>query len=195
MNNLNLSTMSQHQLATVFYKYKSFASGKLILYAAFAIGFFFIASGNTFLMVIWAVFLIVPPMIAAIRQKSFFSLRAWDDRKLTITPDYVQVGDVKYEFEGIETIAIYLGGFYGFGYGRRSRSNPNGIGRVNGDDTVLAFRYKGATQSYQFFLRDFDSYVAICHIIDEWKKSGKSFVLKEQFSRDYIREQIRLSQN
>jgi hypothetical protein len=36
-----------------------------------------------------------------------------------------------------------------------------------------------------------NSYLAICHIIDAWKKSGKSFVLKEQFSRDYIREQVR----
>jgi hypothetical protein len=56
---------------------------------------------------------------------------------------------------------------------------------------VLAFRYEGKTQSYEFFLRDFNSYVAICHIIDAWKKSGKSFVLKEQFSRDYIRDQVR----
>ena len=187
--------MHDPKLTTVFYKYKSFASGKMILYAAFAVGFFFIARHSTLLLCIWAVLLIVPPTIAAIRQKSFFSLRAWDDRKLTLTPEYIQVGNEQFEFEGVEAVAIYLGGYYGFIYAKPARRSPSVGADVNGDDNVLAFRYKGKSQSYQFFLKDYNSYLAICHIIDGWKKSGKSFVLKEQFSRDYIREQIRIYQN
>ena len=190
-----MEEQKEHKLTTVFYRYKRFAGGKLILYLIGAVGSFFIARHSTYLLVLWAALLIVLPVIIAIRRKSFFSLRVWDDRTLTITPNYIQVGTEKYEFTNVETVAIYLGGFYGFRYGRRGRKDRSAGSDVNGDDNVLAFRYKGKTQSYEFFLRDFDSYVAICHIIDEWKKSGKSFVLKEQFSRDYIREQIRLSQN
>lgn len=187
--------MQDPKLTTVFYKYKSFASGKMILYAAFAIGFFFIARHSTLLLSIWAVLVIVPPVIAALRQKSFFSLRAWDDQKLVLTPNHIQVGTVQYEFEGVETVAIYLAGYYGFRNGPDTRRVPNVGTDVNGDENVLAFRYKGKTQSYQFFLRDYNSYLAICHIIDAWKKSGKSFVLKEQFTRDFIREQVRQFQN
>lgn len=185
----------EHKLTTVFYRYKRFAGGKLILYAVGAVGLFFVARHNTFFLALWAVLLIIPPVLIAIRRKSFFSPRVWDDRKLTITADYIQVGVEKYEFTNVETVAIYLGGFYGFRYGQRQRRDRNDGNDAPGDDNVLAFRHKGVTQSYQFFLRDFNSYAAICHIIDAWKNSGKSFVLKEQFSRDYIREQIRVSQN
>ncbi|WP_315818024.1 hypothetical protein [Paraflavitalea speifideaquila] len=40
--------MQEHKLTTVFYKYKSFAALKMLLYAVLAIGFFFIARHNTF---------------------------------------------------------------------------------------------------------------------------------------------------
>lgn len=187
--------MQEHKLTTVFYQYKSLAAAKMLLYAVLAIGFFFIARHSTFLLVLWAVLLIVPPVLGALRKRSFFSLQNIDDRKLIITPEYVQVGTEKYEWGGIETVAIYLGGYYGFKYGRKNKRSRGTGSDVPGDDNVLAFRYKGKTQSYQFFLKDYNSYLAICHIIDAWKKSGKSFVLKEQFSRDYIREQIRIYQN
>ena len=181
--------MQQLQLTTVFYKYKRYAAVKMILYLIIVVTFFFVGYGNPYMIILGVAILIGPPILSAINQKSFFSLRAWDDRKLIITPDYIEVGTEKYEFENIQSIAIYLGGYYGF---NDHRAGGESQVTVNGDDNVLAFRYKGKTQSYEFFLRNFDSYVAICHIIDAWKNSGKSFVLKEQFSRDYIREQIRL---
>lgn len=187
--------MEELKLTTVFYKYKSFAAWKILLYAILAIGLFFVARHSTFLLCLWAALVIAPPVLAILRNRSFFNLQSVDDRKLILTPGYVQVGTDKYEWEGIETVAIYLGGFYGFRYGHGAKRDRIMGGETPGDDNVLAFRYKGKTQSYQFFLKNFDSYVTICHIIDEWKKSGKSFVLKEQFSRDYIREQIRKLQN
>jgi hypothetical protein len=183
--------MQEHTLSTVFYKYKRFAAAKMILYVIAAIGFIIGGSGNIYMILVGVAILVGVPLWSAINQRSFFSLRAWDDRKLIVTPGYIQIGADKYEFENIQSIAIYLGGYYGFSFGRSSQSGSRGYGSVNGDDNVLAFRYQGKTQSYEFFLRDFDSYVAICHIIDAWKKSGKSFVLKEQFSRDYIRDQVR----
>jgi hypothetical protein len=183
--------MQEHTLTTVFYKYKRYAAAKMILYLIIAVSFFIVGNGNTYMILVGVAILIGPPIFSAINQRSFFSLRAWDDRKLIVTPDYIQVGADKYEFEHIQSVAIYLGGYYGFSFGKSSKSGSRGYDSVNGDDNVLAFRYQGKTQSYEFFLRDFDSYVAICHIIDAWKKSGKSFVLKEQFSRDYIRDQVR----
>lgn len=190
-----MEEVKEHKLITVFYRYKRFAGGKILLYAVGAVGLFFVARHNTFFLALWAVLLIIPPVLIAMRRKSFFSPRVWDDRKLIVTADYIQVGTEKYEFTNVESVAIYLGGFYGFRYGQGRRKDRNTGSDAPGDDNVLAFRHKGVTQSYQFFLRDFNGYVAICHIIDVWKKSGKSFVLKEQFSRDYIREQIRVSQN
>lgn len=186
--------MQPYQVKTVFYKYKNSPAIKLFLYMVFLLLFFFIALDSTVLMIIWAACLIVPPVVVAIKQKSFFSLRSWDDRSLILTADYVQVGEEQFDFKDIQTVAIYLAGYRDFGQ-VTSRTRGKEMIPVNGDDNVLAFRHKGATRSYEFFLRDFDSYVALCHIIDAWKNSGKSFVLKEQFSRDFIRGEIRRYQN
>lgn len=180
--------MQQHQVKTVFYKYKKSPGIKLILYLLFLLGFFFVARGNTFLMVLWFATLILPPIVVAVRQRSIFTLRSWDERSLTITADFVQVGEEKFEFKDIQTVAIYLGGFRNLPMALRRRRKS--IPTSEGDDNVLAFRHNGVTRSYEFFLRDFDSYVELCHIIDVWKNSGKSFVLKEQYSREYIRKQL-----
>lgn len=182
--------MAAHQLNTVFYKNQRFAAGKLVLYMVFAVAFFFVALGNAWLMVIWALSLLVPPLIAAVKRKSIFNLKYWDDRPLVLTPEFIRIGAEQFNFTDIQTVAIYLGGYKGFKHYRGSHDAP-----VNGDDNVLAFRHQGKTRSVEFFIRDYHSYVTMCHIIDAWKNSGKSFVLKEAFSRDYIREQMRLNQN
>jgi hypothetical protein len=188
--------MANYKLTTVFYKYKRFAAGWIILYAIVVLGFYFIAKGNPYLIALWIAIMVVPPVWGALRSKSIFSLRAWDDRKLILTPTYIQVGDDKYEFTDVQAVAIYLGGYDGFSYNsfdQDPKHKKKGAYSVNGDDNVLAFRYQGKAQSYEFYLSDFDSYAAICHIIDSWKNSKKSFVLKEQFSRDFIRKHVRIN--
>jgi len=185
--------MANYKLTTVFYRYKRFAGGWIILYAIAVLFFYFISNGNPYLIALWIAVMIVPPVWGALRSRSIFSLRSWDDRKLILTPTYIQVGDEKYEFADVQAVAIYLGGYDGFSYvaHRQSRTEKRkGNFSVNGDDNVLAFRYQGKAQSYEFYLSDFDSYAAICHIIDGWKSSGKSLVLKEQFSRDFIRQHV-----
>jgi hypothetical protein len=183
--------MANYKLTTVFYKYKRFAAGWLLFYAVTVLAFFLFSRGSGLLTAALIVIMLVPPLLAAVRRKSIFSLRTWDDRKLTLTPDYIQVGNDKYEFSAIQAVAIYLGGFNGFSYDSGgSDTSRKGTSSVNGDDNVLAFRYEGKAQSYEFYLSDFDSYAAICHIIDQWKNTGKSFVLREQFSRDFIRKQV-----
>ncbi|WP_315818023.1 hypothetical protein [Paraflavitalea speifideaquila] len=93
--------------------------------------------------------LLVPPVLGAL-QKVIFSLQNIDDRKLIITPEYVHVGTDKYEWGDIETVAIYLGGYYGLKYGLKNiRSRRAGSG-VPGDDNVLAFRYKGKHKAFSF---------------------------------------------
>lgn len=187
--------MANYKLTTVFYKYRRFAAGWIIVYALLVLALYFISNGNPYLIALWIAVMIVPPIWGALRSKSIFSLRSWDDRKLTLTPTYIQVGDIKYEFTDVQAVAIYLAGYKGFSYGRGSytpgsRISKKSISSVDGDDNVLAFRYQGKAQSYEFYLSDFDSYAAICHIIDSWKNSKESFVLKEQFSRDFIRKQL-----
>ena len=186
--------MANYKLTTSFYQYRRFAGGWIVIYAVLVLVLFFLAKGNTILLTLLIAVMLVPPVMVAVRRKSIFSLRSWDDRKLILTPDYIQVGDVQYPFADVQAVAIFLGGYKGL-YAertlRRSRSlrNPPGGGSVVGDNNVLAFRYQGKAQSYEFFLSSYDSYAAICHIIEQWKKSGKSLVLKEQYSRDFIREQ------
>jgi hypothetical protein len=183
--------MANYKLTTVFYKYKRFAGGWIVIYALLVIVLFFLAKGNTLLVMLLVAVMLVPPLIVALRKKSIFTLRSWDDRKLTLTPDYIQVGDEQYAFADVQAVAIYLGGYKGL-YEERWRNRWGtklGKGSVVGDNNVLAFRYQGKAQSYEFFLSSYDSYAAICHIIGKWKESGKSLVLKEQFSRDHIKQQ------
>lgn len=183
--------MQPYQVKTVFYRYQRMAALKLILYLFFALGSFFVVHKYPTLMVLWVVLVIIPPLVIAVRKKSMFNLREWDHRPLIITADYVQVGEEKFNFPDIQTIALYIDGFRDLPPGVSFQRRRNGVGiLVSGDKNVLAFRHRGVTRSYEFFLRDFDTYVALCHIIDAWKNSGKSFVLKEQFSRDYIRNQL-----
>src|SRR5689334_5953519 len=106
--------MPDYKLTTVFYKYKRFAAGWIIFYALVVMAFFFIARGNTWLTVLLVVIMVVPPLWAALRPKSIFSLRSWDDRKLILTPDYIQVGNDSYALSDVQAVAIYLAGYNGF---------------------------------------------------------------------------------
>lgn len=184
--------MQEYKLTTSFYRYRPYAKALIALYVVLTLVTLYLAMNGTGIYL--ALFFLVclgPPLVAAVWQKSIFNIRSWDDRKLVITYEYIQVGDVKYSWVNIEAVGLYLGGYQGF---RHKIMRGDGYESAYGDDNVLSFRYQGTVQSYDFFLRDFDSYVAICHIVDHWKESGKSFALKQAFTRDYIRGQIREAQ-
>lgn len=131
--------------------------------------------------------LIFPPVFGAIRKKSLFSLRNWDERKLILTPDHIQVGEVKYPIADLR-IALHVHGFEGFSYSK----NNKWISRnsIYGDQNYLSFRLNKKVQDFQFYLSNYSAYNSLYEVIRHWKERGVPLVLKESFEFGFVRDQV-----
>ena len=108
--------MSDPRLTTIFYRYNRYAPVIIILYIVVFVSFFYISRGlPQYVSLIGVVLLIFPPIYGAIKKNSIFSLRRVDERRLTITPTHIQIGDQQYAVAELR-IALYIGGFEDFKY-------------------------------------------------------------------------------
>ena len=181
--------MSDHQLTTVFYRYNRFAPVIIILYVLVFGAFFYMSMGMpAYVTGIGFVILILPPIIGAIRKKSFFNLRSWDQRKLTFHPSYIQVGEQQFPTAGLK-IALHIHGFEGFAYSKNNKWITRNS--IYGDQNYLSFRQEKKVQDFQFYLRDYKAYESLCNVTEAWKSSGVTLVVKEQFKREFVREQVK----
>lgn len=180
--------MNSNQLTTVFYKYNRFAPVIIILYVLVFVVFFFISRDLPgYVSLIGFAVLILPPIIGAIRKKSFFNLRSWDERKLTLTPTAIQVGDQQFAVAELK-IALHIHGFEGFSYSKNNKWITRNS--IYGDQNYLSFKLGKQVEDYQFFLRDYNAYEALCNVAAAWKSSGVILVVKEQFKREFVRDQM-----
>ena len=180
--------MSGNQLTTVFYKYNRFAPMIIILYVLVFGGFFYISMDlPAYVTAIGFALLILPPIIGAIRKKSFFNLRSWDERKLTLSAEYIQVGEQQFPVPGLK-IALHIHGFEGFCYSKNNKWITRNS--IYGDQNYLSFKHDNKVEDFQFFLRDFKAYETLCNIAEAWKANGITLVVKEQFKREFVRDQV-----
>lgn len=182
---------NSQQLTTIFYRYNRFAPVIILLYVVVFVSFFFVSRGlPAYVGGIGFAVLILPPIYVAIRKKSKFSLRRIDERKLTLTPTYIQIGDRQYPVAALK-IALYIGGFENFRYSKNNKWITQNS--IYGDQNYLSFRVEKKVDDYQFFLRDYKAYEDICAVADAWKQAGVSIVIKEQFTRAFVREHVNRS--
>lgn len=180
--------MSEPRLTTIFYRYNRYAPVIIVLYIVVFVSFFYISRGlPQYVSVIGVVLLIFPPIYGAIRKNSIFSLRRVDERRLTITPTHIQVGEQQYAV-GELRIALYIGGFEDFKYSKNNKWITQNS--IYGDQNHLSFRTAKGVEDFQFYLRDYKSYQSLCAVADAWKLSGVSLVVKEQFTREFIRDHV-----
>lgn len=183
--------MSEPQLTTLFYRYNRFAPVIIVLYVVVFVTFFFISRGMpAYATGIGFAILIVPPIYGAIRKKSFFSLRRIDDRRLILTATHIKVGELEWLVSELK-IALYIGGFENFKYSKNNKWITQNS--IYGDQNHLSFRAGKKVEDFQFFLRDYKSYEALCAVTDAWKTAGNSLVVKEQFTRDFVRRHVKNS--
>lgn len=180
--------MSDQQFTTVFYRYNRFALVIIILYVL-AFGIFFYMSMNlpSYVTIIGFALLILPPILGAIRKKSLFSLRRWDERKLVFTPTHIKIGDAQFAVTDIK-IALFVNGFDGFSYSKNNKWITRNS--IYGDRNYLSFKSEKSVDDYQFFLRDYKAYLALYEVLDAWKNNGVKLVVKEAFTKQFVRDQV-----
>ena len=176
------------QVTTVFYRYNRFAPVIIVLYVVVFVVFFFVSRDfPAYVQLIGFAVLVLPPILGAIRKKSFFNLRTWDERKLTFHRDYIQVGEVQYPVKELK-IALQIFGFDGFAYSKNNRWISRNT--IYGDQNYISFKREKKVEDYQFFLKDYKAYVALCEVAEAWKADGVTIVVKEQFDRAFVRDQV-----
>ena len=176
------------KLTTIFYKYNRYALVIIILYVLVFVTFFYFTTRMPMYATVtgFAVF-ILPPIIAAIRNRSVFTIRRVDERRLTLTPAHIQIGDMQLAVADLK-IALYIGGFDNFKYSKRRKWITQNT--IDGDQNHLSFKLNGKVEDLQFFLRDYKSYESLCSVVDAWLSAGVPVVIKEQFKRDFVRKQV-----
>ena len=180
--------MSNQQFTTVFYRYNRYALVIIILYVLVFGAFFYISMKMPpYVTGVGFAVLILPPIIGAVRKKSIFSLRTWDKRKLTFTPDFVKVGEQQFRVANLK-IALYVNGFEGFAYSRNNKWITRNT--IYGDRNYLSFRTEKAVEDFQFYLHDYKAYQALYEVIEVWKSNGVKIVVKEAFPPQFVRDQV-----
>lgn len=180
--------MSEPQLTTIFYRYNRFAPVIIVVYVVLFVSFFFISRDMpAYVSAIGFAILIFPAIFGAIRKKSIFSLRRIDDRRLILNATHIKVGDQQYLVSDLK-IALYIGGFENFKYSKNNKWITQNS--IYGDQNHLSFRVGKNVEDFQFFLRDYKSYEALCTVTDAWKSAGNSLVVKEQFTREFVRKHV-----
>jgi hypothetical protein len=131
--------------------------------------------------------LIMPPIIGAVRKKSLFSLRTWDQRKLIFTPEYIKIGEKQFRVSDLK-IALYVNGFEGFAYSKNNKWISRNT--IYGDRNYLSFRNEKGVEDFQFYLHDYKAYQSLYEVVEGWKSNGVKLVVKEAFTQQFVKDQV-----
>jgi hypothetical protein len=182
--------MQETVLTTLFYKYNPYARFMFFLYVLSIFLLCLFVCDKIPIYIIWLVLCIsaMPLVYGAISKKSIFNFRAWDSRMLTLSPSYIRVGTDKYHIQDVQ-IELHINAYDGFIY----RIRQEGLLKPQttyGDNNLLLFQYKGVTYDVEFHLRDYNSYITLCSLIDAWQAKGVPVTVKEAFTREFVEKQF-----
>jgi hypothetical protein len=129
----------------------------------------------------------MPLLYGAISKKTVFNFRAWDNRLLTLSPVRIWIGKQSFDTHDIQ-IDLQIHAYDGFVYHIRKEGL---LGRQStfGNGNTLLIQHKGSMYDVEFHLRDYESYTTLCTIADEWKARGVRLVVKEIFTREFVKKQ------
>ena len=181
--------MRETVLTTLLYKYNPYARFVTVLYivSIFLICLFLCDVIPMYILwltlCIWA----MPLVYAGISKKTIFNFRALDDRLLTLSSSFIKVGREKYPIKEV-TVELHINAYDGFIYRIRQEGllTPQAAYGVNNE---LLFIYKGVRHDHEFHLRNYNDYITLCRLIDEWKAAGITIIVKESFTREFVEKQ------
>lgn len=181
--------MQETVLTTLLYKYNPYARFLLFLYVISIFLLCLFVCDKIPMYIIWLALCVsaMPLIYGAISKKSVFNFRAWDSRMLTLSPSFIRVGINKYDIRDVK-IELHINAYDGFIY----RIRQEGLLKPQatyGDNNVLLFQYQGVAHDVEFHLRDYDSYIILCQLIDAWNAKGVTVVVEEAFTREFVNRQ------
>jgi len=181
--------MRETVLNTLIYKYNPYARFFMVLYI---IGMFFIYlfTCNIIPMyIIWTALCIwaIPLVYAGISKKTVFNFRSLDNRILTLSTSFIQVGHERYPVTDLG-IELHVNAYDGFVYRIRREGllMPQTTYGVNNE---LLFTCNGISYDHEFHLRNYGDYFLLCKLIDEWKAAGVKIIVEEAFTREFVGKQ------
>lgn len=181
--------MRETSLSTVLFKYNPYARFVFVIYVTFVVFLFVLTCDKlpTYIINMGLCVSALPVVYGAISQKSIFNFRAFDSRLLTLASSYIQVGKQRYNIIDVK-LELQVNAYNGFLYQVRQKGLlvPQS---TYGDNNLLYLHYNGISYDMEFLLRDYDSYLTLTKLIDEWTARGAAISVKEKFNRDFVCKQ------
>src|SRR5688572_18850054 len=178
------------KLTMTVYKYKRFAPWIIVLMVLATVLFFlFSTTFHPIMNAIGIALLFFSAVYAALRPKSIFSLRAVDDRKLTLTPDELMWGTWRMPIHDVEKLEIYIHAFDTFKHQTTNLGRLKTFTTEYGDRNTISFIYGGTSYDLTFYLGTFNHYDTLIQIMKKWREKGIDFSARSAFTDSYICEQ------
>ncbi|WP_207511997.1 hypothetical protein [Longitalea luteola] len=181
--------MPETVLTTVIYKYNPYARFIVVLYIVSMLVLCALVSEVIPMYIVWLAlcFWAMPLVYGAISQKTVFNFRTIDNRRLTFTAAYIQVGHQKYSIRDIK-IDLHINAYDGFIYHIRREGllKPQ---ITYGDNNALVIYCNGVVYDFDFHLPDYDGYTILCTLVDQWRAAGAQLTVKETFTREFVNKQ------
>jgi len=183
--------MNAPSITTSVYKYKPYAPWMLGAYCILLVLLFFLSPRMPSLAVgIIAAILLLLPIYAAIRPKSFFSIRSVDERKLSIDSGNVYWDGLTIPIKATGKLSIYLFSFDNFRHRELGVNGRNTLAIEYGDQNTLNFVFQNKQYAFTFYLGDYKQYRTVLQIISAWQKAGCEVSARCAFDDQYIQGEM-----
>jgi hypothetical protein len=175
-------------ITTTVYKYNPYAPWILGVYCILLfVLFIFSPSLPSLIVGITAVVLLLLPVYAAIRRRSFFSIRSVDDRRLSIDAENIYWDGLTIPVQDVTGLNIYLYAFEDFKHRETSLART---ATEFGDQNKLSFKFQDTEYDFTFYIADHIQYRTLLQIINAWQNAGHDVLARTAFEYSYIQEQI-----
>lgn len=180
------------KLTTTVYKYKRSAPWLiLLLVTATVLLFIFSSRLNLLASVLGVVIIFSLAVYAALRPKSFFSIRSADERLLTFAPDELIWGTVQMPIQEVEKLKVYIHAFNTFKHSNARVPKKSQFTVEYGDRNTISFTHRGVKYDLIFYLDTFTHYDTLVQIIRSWREKGVVLSAMSAFPDSYIRKNVK----
>ena len=184
--------MNRISIAVPVYLYKKYAPWMLISYCILLLCLFaFSAVMPPAATAIASAIVLGLPIYVAVYPKSIFSIRSWDERKLTIGSDSISWDGKDMPVGSLANLEIYIFSFDNF---KHTELGPRGRETTvieAGDQNKLEFDFSGDSFDFTFYLASFEEYNTLVEIVAVWQASAVACSARSAFEDDFVRQEVK----
>ncbi len=183
--------MSTLSITTSVYKYKPYAPWIIGTYCILLVTLFMVSTQLPAVVVgICAAILLSIPIYAAIKPKSFFSVRSVDDRKLSINKESIVWDAMTMPVKDLTKLSIYLFSFDNFRHEELGASGLRTTTTEDGDKNKLNFVFGDKEYDFTFYIGNFSQYQIMLKIINAWQDAGYEVSARSAFDYSYVQKEV-----